>query len=89
MLGLRLVKKTVNFDDPSTYHLYFGDHVGSLGSVVTLFEIPGMPKGRRRGCASFCADRGTSGRSSLLEASFKRSRRAPASRLMKTLIPLA
>ncbi len=46
-LGLRLVKQTVNFDDPGAYHLYFGDQVGSPGSAVTFFEwpyaVPGKP----------------------------------------------
>jgi len=37
-LGLRFVKKTVNFDDPSSYHLYFGDRTGSPGSAITFFE---------------------------------------------------
>ncbi len=46
ILGLRLVKKTVNFDDPGSYHLYFGDAVGSSGSVITFFEWPQAPKGR-------------------------------------------
>jgi glyoxalase family protein len=46
VLGLRLVKKTVNFDDPGSYHLYFGDDVGSPGSAVTFFEWPHAPKGR-------------------------------------------
>jgi glyoxalase family protein len=45
VLGLRFIKKTVNFDDPSSYHLYFGDQVGTPGSVVTFFEWPGAPKG--------------------------------------------
>jgi glyoxalase family protein len=45
VLGLRLVKKTVNFDDPGSYHLYFGDAVGSPGSAITFFEWPGAPKG--------------------------------------------
>ena len=39
ILGLRLVKQTVNFDDPSTYHLYFGDRVGSPGTAMTFFPI--------------------------------------------------
>ncbi|MDZ4791936.1 MAG: ring-cleaving dioxygenase [Hyphomicrobiales bacterium] len=39
-LGLRLVKKTVNFDDPSTYHLYYSDGSGSPGSVLTFFPHP-------------------------------------------------
>lgn len=45
-LGLRLVKKTVNFDDPGSYHLYFGDEIGRPGSAVTFFEWPHAPKGR-------------------------------------------
>lgn len=46
VLGLRFVKKTVNFDAPDTYHLYFGDATGSPGSAVTFFEWPTAPKGR-------------------------------------------
>lgn len=42
LLGLRLVKRTVNFDDPSAYHLYYGDASGSPGSIVTFFYWPGM-----------------------------------------------
>lgn len=45
VLGLCLVKKTVNFDDPGSYHLYFGNEVGSPGSAVTFFEWPRAPKG--------------------------------------------
>lgn len=45
VLGLRLVKQTVNFDAPNTYHLYFGDELGRPGSAVTFFEWPGAPKG--------------------------------------------
>jgi len=41
LLGLRLVKKTVNFDDPSAYHLYYGDETGAPGSIVTFFYWPG------------------------------------------------
>jgi glyoxalase family protein len=41
VLGLRLVKKTVNFDDPSAYHLYYGDESGSPGSIITFFYWPG------------------------------------------------
>lgn len=37
VLGLRLVKKTINFDDPGTYHLYFGDQGGNPGSIITFF----------------------------------------------------
>jgi glyoxalase family protein len=46
VLGLRLVKKTVNFDAPEAYHLYFGDEQGSPGSILTWFEFAGVPKGR-------------------------------------------
>ncbi len=45
VLGQRLVKKTVNFDDPSSYHLYFGDQAGSPGTAITFFEWPRAPKG--------------------------------------------
>ncbi|MGD9145346.1 MAG: ring-cleaving dioxygenase [Anaerolineae bacterium] len=46
-LGLRLVKLTVNFDDPTTYHLYFGDEQGSPGTLLTFFPWPGAVRGRR------------------------------------------
>jgi glyoxalase family protein len=46
LLGLRLVKKTVNFDAPDVYHLYFGDEAGSPGSILTFFEFPGAAPGR-------------------------------------------
>jgi glyoxalase family protein len=45
-LGLRLVKKTVNFDSPDAYHLYFGDETGAAGSILTWFEFPGAARGR-------------------------------------------
>ncbi|MDP9401332.1 MAG: VOC family protein, partial [Actinomycetota bacterium] len=45
-LGLRLVKKTVNFDAPDVYHLYYGDEVGAPGSILTFFEFPGAARGR-------------------------------------------
>src|SRR5687768_6767399 len=46
VLGLRLVKKTVNFDDPGTYHFYYGDEVGSPGSILTFFPWEGVRKGQ-------------------------------------------
>jgi Lactoylglutathione lyase and related lyases len=46
VLGLRFIKRTVNFDDPSAYHLYFGDAQGSPGSAITYFEWPQAPRGR-------------------------------------------
>ena len=45
LLGLRLVKKTVNFDDPETYHLYYGDGEGSPGSIMTFFPWGDAPLG--------------------------------------------
>jgi len=46
LLGLRLVKQTVNFDDPHTYHLYYGDRAGTPGTVLTFFPWEQMPEGR-------------------------------------------
>ena len=40
LLGLRLVKLTVNFDDPTTYHLYYGDEIGHPGTILTFFPWP-------------------------------------------------
>ncbi len=47
LLGLRLVKLTVNVDDPGTYHLYYGDGVGHPGTILTFFPWPHAPQGRR------------------------------------------
>lgn len=47
ILGLRRVKKTVNFDAPEVYHLYYGDEVGTPGSVMTYFPFAQMPRGKR------------------------------------------
>jgi glyoxalase family protein len=47
VLGLRLIKLTVNYDDPSTYHVYFGDEIGHPGTVLTFFPWPGQPRGRK------------------------------------------
>lgn len=46
VLGLRLVKKTVNFDDPGTYHFYFGDEVGSPGTILTFFPWENVRQGK-------------------------------------------
>jgi glyoxalase family protein len=46
VLGLRLVKKTVNFDAPDVYHLYYGDERGAPGSILTFFEL--VPRRRPR-----------------------------------------
>jgi glyoxalase family protein len=47
ILGLRLVKVTINYDDPGSYHLYYGDETGSPGSIITFFAWPGARRGRR------------------------------------------
>ena len=46
VLGLRLVKRTVNFDDPGSYHLYYGDAAGRPGTLITFFPWPGARRGR-------------------------------------------
>ena len=64
-LGLRRVKKTVNFDAPEVYHLYYGDEVGTPGSVMTYFPFGQMPKGRRGigevGVTEFAVPKGSLG----------------------------
>src|SRR5437660_1692228 len=45
VLGPRFVKRTVNFDDPGTYHLYFGDDTGSPGTILTFFPWPYASRG--------------------------------------------
>jgi glyoxalase family protein len=47
ILGLRFAKRSVNFDDPSTYHFYFGDRVGRPGTAITFFAWPGARRGTR------------------------------------------
>ena len=47
LLGLRLVKRTINFDDPGTYHFYFGDAGGTPGTILTFFPWPGARRGHR------------------------------------------
>lgn len=83
-LGMRRVKKTVNFDAPEVYHLYYGDEVGSPGSVMTYFPFGQMPRGRRgtgevgvtefavpKGALPFWKDRlASQGVTGLAEASF-------------------
>lgn len=47
LLGLRLVKKTINFDAPDVYHLYYGNEQGSPGTIMTFFPYQGIPRGRK------------------------------------------
>src|SRR5258708_34353998 len=46
VMGMRMVKKTVNFDAPEVYHLYYADETGTPGSVLTFFEFPGARRGQ-------------------------------------------
>src|SRR5438309_10655599 len=46
VLGLRFVKRTINFDDPGTYHFYFGNDLGAPGTILTFFPWPNAGKGR-------------------------------------------
>lgn len=46
VMGLRLVKKTVNFDDPETYHFYYGDNIGRAGTILTFFPWQNIGRGR-------------------------------------------
>src|SRR5690349_12951439 len=46
VLGLRLVKKTVNFDSPETYHFYYGNETGQPGTILTFFPYQGLTPGR-------------------------------------------
>ena len=63
VLGLRLVKKTVNFDDPGTYHLYFGNETGDPGTIITFFPWPRARQGRigggQVGITSYIVPRGS------------------------------
>ena len=47
LLGLRLVKRTINFDDPGTYHFYYGDGRGTPGTILTFFPWPNARRGGR------------------------------------------
>lgn len=47
ILGLRMIKKTINFDAPDVYHLYYGDETGTPGTIMTFFPYPGIAKGRK------------------------------------------
>src|SRR5713226_9392264 len=65
ILGLRFAKRTVNFDDPSSYHLYFGDRTGRPGTAITFFAWPGARRGSRGTgqviAASFAIPSGSTG----------------------------
>lgn len=59
--GFEFVKKTVNFDDPSSYHLYFGDDAGRPGTLLTFFEWPGARRGRLGAGTLFATEIATPG----------------------------
>ena len=85
VLGLRLVKLTVNFDDPGSYHLYYGDELGRPGTIITFFAWPGGYRGRigppQVTTTSFAAPLGSStiGRSGSASIRSTPSRRSPVS----------
>ena len=56
VLGLRMIKKTVNQDDPTVYHLFYGDEHGSPGMDLTFFEYPGAAQGRAGPAAPLAAE---------------------------------
>ena len=56
-LGLRLVKLTLNQDDSSSYHLYFGDKTSRLGTILTFFHWPEIPSGSRGTCLIYLENR--------------------------------
>ena len=78
-LGLRRVKKTVNFDAPDVYHLYYADEFGTPGSVMTYFPFPNIGKGRAGagevGTAAFSVPEGSL--AVLVDAACRRGRRGP------------
>ena len=79
-LGLRRVKKTVNFDSPDVYHLYYGDETGAPGTVMTYFPFPDMGPGRpglaksARLCFPCLKARSVSGATACPSAAFRGSR---------------
>ena len=97
IIGLRLIKKTVNFDDPGTYHLYYGDQIGHPGTVLTFFpwephrrDVPAwVSRSKRR--SEFQRARSDTGRiASLRKASrTKRYKSALASQSYPSAIPTA
>jgi hypothetical protein len=97
VLGLRLVKKTVNFDDPGTYHLYYGDAAGPPGTILTFFPWEHAAPGRlgvgrrRRRCSACRKGRSAGGRtaSSRRACRTRRSPSASANRCWPSRIPTA
>ena len=96
-LGLRFVKKTVNFDDPGTYHFYYGDETGSPGTILTFFpgraRPPAAPASARpsRRRSAFRPDRSVTGRiaSSKTASVTRRWKSASANLCCRSPIPMA
>ena len=81
VLGMRLVKQTVNFDDPGSYHLYFGDATGTPGTIVTFFEMAKRREGAPRASAAHTTSRLQSAEprgAAEVEAPADRSRLSPS-----------
>jgi glyoxalase family protein len=90
VLGLRRVKKTVNFDAPDVYHLYYGDKTGSPGSVMTYFPFPHAARGRpgtgEVGTTAFAIPRGTASAWADRLATFEAANMAQDSRFGETRV---
>jgi glyoxalase family protein len=90
VLGLRLVKRTVNFDDPTAHHLYYADRVGSPGTVLTFFPYPsiapGQPGAGEASLTTLCAPEGSLGfwsqRLDARDVSTRRERTGDGERLL-------
>jgi glyoxalase family protein len=91
VLGLRLVKKTVNFDDPGTYHLYFGDETGRPGTILTFFPwahvAPGRAGGGETAETAFRIPRGALGDWTHRLVSFGVPHGPPEKRFGETVLP--
>ncbi len=93
VLGLRFVKKSVNQDDPGTYHLYYGDNVGSPGTALTFFPWRGLRRGRpgtgQAYATAFSAPAGALGFWQRRLADLKVTTFAPEVRFGETVLPFA
>src|SRR5206468_1828222 len=85
VMGLRLVKKTVNQDNPTVYHLFYADEEGSPGADLTFFEYPGLVRGRAgaRQATSSCTRRLASCTARTAPTSRAESRADPSTRRMR------
>ena len=87
VLGLRLVKKTVNQDDPTVYHLFYADEPAAPARTLTFFEYPAPPAGRRgrEWCTGSCCGVGSAGGARFLGGAAGRRRASSAAHETATL----